>query len=285
MAHKRIDTQSEEGQAYEQLLKVCLSFGSEHDSKKFDVLKSNVAHLSEDLYKQVEAFQQQIAKLPLSAFVIHWADTILEDASSGLFALEAMSSLVEASLLPLCSLEEFSRLDSSFIPEKIRCNIGWPLSHIEKVVHVYTIFVSWLSKETFSYISEAKDFDRLATQKRQIPFETYIKILSCLDLREQILAKMFYLGGNRGLEEVLSVKIEDIDFKKARIHLSEIVPYPRHLFDDIEEYIQGCKKGFLFLGKEGERISHTTPFRALKKVISNLGLDPEFTFRDLTENI
>ena len=106
-----------------------------------------------------------------------------------------------------------------------------------------------------------------------------------MDLREQILAQMFYLGGNRALEEVLSVKIEDIDFSRSLVHFSTDVAYPRHLFEDIKKYIQNRKKGYVFVGKDQERVSTTTPFRSLKKIASELGLDPEFTFKDFTKNI
>ena len=93
------------------------------------------------------------------------------------------------------------------------------------------------------------------------------------------------LGGHRALEEVLSVKIEAIDFSRSLIHFSDDVPYPQHLFEDMKKYIQGRKKGYVFVGKENERVSTTTPFRALKKVASESGLDPEFTFKDFTKNI
>lgn len=71
-----------------------------------------------------------------------------------------------------------------------------------------------------------------------------------MDLREQILTKMFYLGGSRALEEVLSVKIEQIDFSRFLIHFSEDISYPQHLFESIKKYIQDRKKGFVFAGKE-----------------------------------
>ncbi|MBY0529254.1 MAG: site-specific integrase [Rhabdochlamydiaceae bacterium] len=282
MARKRINSKSKEGQAYEQLITSCLSLSSEHDLTKLDALKTDVSHFSEDLHKQVESFKQAISKMPLSVFVILWADSVFDEKSS--YKLELMRDLIETKLVSLSSLEKLAKLDPSFILEKIRCCPEWTLNKREDAVLLYTSFASWLSQETFAFVAETKDLDRLATQKRQVPFDLYIKILSHLDLREQILAKMFYLGGNRGLEEVLSVKIEDIDFKKASVHLSETVLYPRHLFSDIESYIQGRKKGYLFLGKEGERISHTTPFRALKKVVSKMQLDPEFTFRELVRN-
>jgi integrase len=174
---------------------------------------------------------------------------------------------------------------TSLVIERIRSYGNWSLAKREDYVLLYKTFSEWLSKETLGYVPEAKDFDRWATEKRLISFELYIEILSHLDLREQILAKIFYLGGNRLLEEVLSVKIEDVDFTKSLIHFSEDVFYPQHLFEDIKKHIKDRKKGYIFIGKDGDRISITTPFRALKRVVSELNLNPEFTFKEFTKNV
>lgn len=277
----------DERQAYKQLLKACLSLGSKHDLTHLNTLKKDLAQLSKNLHKQVESFKQKISKMPLSAFILLWAEQIGYDKIYESRHLAMMNDLMGASLFPIgASLQDLSEQDPSLIIDKIRCHQEWPIIKREDYVRLYRDFSEWLSKETFAYTSQAQDLDRIASQKRLIFFDTYIKILSHLDLREQILAKIFYLGGQRGLEEVLNIKITDIDFSKACILLSEEeVQYPRHLFDDIKAYIKERKKGFLFLGKDGERISHTTPFRALKKVVSDLTLDPEFTFREFTKNI
>jgi integrase len=203
-----------------------------------------------------------------------------------------MRELIETGLSPLISdkkktvtLKDLSLQDPTLVIENIRCYGDWTVNKREDHVLLYKTFSEWLSKETFGYVLEACDLDRHLVQKRQIPFETYIEILSHMDLREQILAKMFYLGGNRALEEVLSVKIEDIDFPRSLIHFSDDVSYPWYLFEDIKKYIQSRKKGYVFAGREQERVSTSTPFRSLKKIASELHLDPEFTFKDFTKNV
>ncbi len=203
-----------------------------------------------------------------------------------------MCDLIETGLLPLISktnktetLQDLSMQDPTFIIDRIRCHKDWSLHKREDHVILYKAFSEWLSKESFGYVPEAKDLDRIAAQKRQIPYETYIEMISRMDLRERILAKLFYLGGPRALEEVISLKVEDIDFARSLVHFPEAVSYSRHLLEDIKIYIEGRKTGFVFMGRDGERISHTTPFRALKTVVTKLKLDPEFTFKDLTRNI
>jgi integrase len=281
-----------EKQAYDNLLKVCLSSDAHQDEKKLAVLTSQFTKKSQDLHQQVAKFKDNLATIPLAVFILLWAESFRNDRVFGNRYLAMLSDLIEAGLLPLIStkkktilLQDLALQDPSLMIETIRCYKDWSIPKREDYVQLYQAFSKWLSDETFGYVPEAKDVDRIASQKRQIPFETYIEILNCLDLREQILAKMFYLGGQRALEEVLSVKIEDIDFKNATIQLLETVFYPRHLFDDILRYMQDRKKGCLFIGRIGERMAHTTPFRALKRVVSELKLDPEFTFKEFTKNI
>ncbi|MES2199225.1 MAG: hypothetical protein V4489_03550 [Chlamydiota bacterium] len=285
MAYKPLMRNPEEGQAYDKLVETCLCSGSEESFANLGCLKLELSYLFKDFYKRVDGFKEEISEVSLSVFIATWADIIRKDKVYGTEHLKMMASLIEAKIFPLALLRDFAKLDPSFVIEGIRCFEGWTISRKEEIVLLYTSFVSWLSKETFTYVPEAVDLDRIATQKRQISFKSYINILEHLDLRERILAKMFYLGGSRGLDEVLSIKIEDVNFGKSIIRLSEDVSYPRHLFEDIKKHIQDRKKGYVFIGRGEEKISHTTSFRALKRIISHLNLDPEFTFRDLTKNV
>ncbi len=283
---------TEERQAFEQLLKSCLSIDSTQNENKLSTLGQNLAKTSQDLRNQVAIFHANIAKAPLSALILLWGEMIRNDRMFGKKYLVMMRDLVETGLLPLISktkktetLQDLSLQDPTFIIDRIRCYKDWSIHKREDHAILYKAFSEWLSKESFGYIAEARDLDRIATQRRQIHYETYIEMISRMDPRERILAKLFYLGGPRALEEVISLKIEDIDFAKSLVHLPEAISYPRHLLEDIKNYIVGRKKGFVFMGRDGERISHTTPFRALKTVVTELKLDPEFTFKDLTRNI
>jgi len=280
------------GQAYDLLLKTCLSLNSGQDKNELESFGADFFYHSSQLHKKVEEFKSGISKVPFTAIILFWADLMRKDKVFGERYLSMMQKLIESGLLSCSSdkkkpltLQDLSFQDPSQIIDDIRSYDEWPIDKREDYVLLYKTFSSWLAKETFGYIPEAKDRDREATHKRRISFESYVEILRHLDLREQILAKMFYLGGDRALEEVLSLKIEDVDFGKKSILFGELsVSYPAHLFRDLREYIQGRKKGHIFIGRDGERVSHTTPFRSLKTVAAELGLDPSFTFKDFIRN-
>ncbi len=273
-------------------MKACLSISPEQDFVEFDSLQCRISELSAILRNQINSFKEEISTKPISAFILLWAEQVCHDKIYGNRYLVMMNDLVERNLLPIVLnerkarvLSDFSEQNPSQIIDAIRCYKQWSISKREDYVLLYRTFSEWLSKETCGYVPVAKDADRIAAQKRLISFETYIEILIHMDLREQILAKLFYLGGYRTLEEILSLKIEDIDFNRCSIQLAEQVDYSRHLFEDIKIYIEDRKNGYVFLGKDGEKIARTTPFRALKVIVSELKLDPEFTFKDFTKNI
>lgn len=197
----RKETLPEGKQAYEQLLKSCLSIDSRQDEKKLFSLKTDFAKSSHKLQAQVASFKESIAGVPLSALVLLWGELIRDDKMFGNRYLAMMRELIETRLLPLTTekkktvtLQLFSLQDPSHVIEIIRCHCDWSVSKREESVLLYKTFSEWLSKETFGYIPEATDHDRLVAQKRQISFETYIEILSHMDVREQILTKMFYLA-------------------------------------------------------------------------------------------
>jgi hypothetical protein len=283
---------SGEGQSYELLLRACLSIYPRQDQKALESLSKEFFDAFSQLHKRVEQFKNEISKMPFMIMILFWADLVRKDKVFGERYLGMMQKLIEADLLPcnadkkkIVTLKDFSLQAPSQIIDQIRSFQEWPIDKREDYILLYKTFSLWLAKETFGYIPEAKDLDREITRKRRISFESYIEILKHLDLREQILAKIFYLGGHRNLEEVLSLKIEDIDFgEKTILFVGEAISYPRHVLQDLKTYIQARKTGYVFLGRDGERVSHTTPFRALKTAAAELGLDPRFTFKEFVRD-
>lgn len=279
--------------AYDNLFKICTIESSHQSEKELVSLKINFAELSKDLHGRMEDFKQKMLCLPLTVIILAWADFVRHDKVFGVRHLQMMQDLIHkklfSSLAPKNSsvlLKDLMIRSCSEIIDGIRSCEEWIISKREEYVLLYRSFSSWLAKETFGLISEAIDTDRNITEKRKISFEIYAEILSHLDLREQILMKIFYLGGRRNLEEVLSITIEDVDFNRNQLKFSEgIISYPQHLLYDIKRYVKDRKKGQIFIGKEGERISHTTPFRALKTVLFELKYNPEWTFKDFSQDI
>ena len=261
------------------------------DSKQeFYDLPFDVLDFSKYIHRQIEEFAQKIKLTSLASWVIAWTERNLDAQYDTIFSaryLKMMQVLLERKYISIASsqkklvlLQDFAKVSAAEVIDSIRCTLDWSVAVKEDYVLFYRNFASWLSKHTLGLIPQTMDVDRNLTIKRKLPFDMYIKVIDRLDLREQILAKIFYLGGRRQLDEVMSLKVEDIDFEHHRIRFSEgAISFPKHLIVDIERHVKDRQQGLIFIGKEGERIAYTTPLRLLKVVILSLQLDPEFTFK------
>jgi len=261
----------------------------EYTAKIHPVLdrQTEIIQQREALSEQIDSFQSALSGLPYLSLIMLWAASIHEDRVFGERYILMMTQLLENNVLPHRSLtiHQAASTNPEEIVSNIRCCNKWAIDTREDYVSLFCQFTSWAAEITFGYLAKFQDPDRQATMSRSLEYETYIKILKELSERDRILAKMFYLGGGRSLEEVLSLKIKDINFANNILRLSdEQVSYPRHVLEDIKAFIGGRKTGYVFLGRHGEKIDHTVPYRALKTVISKLGLDSSFTFKDFVKN-
>ena len=131
---------------------------------------------------------------------------------------------------------------------------------------------------------QATDPDLNKTSQRKIPHSEFIAICKQLKDRERVMAELLYYGGERMLEEIAALKIEDI--KDDFIHLQNgPVKYPKHVFKNLISYLNGRKKGYVFVDKKGNKIDSSVPYRALKVAASKLGLDPAFSFTEFFKNL
>lgn len=279
--------------AYFQFLKKCIEQDSAYDEAQLNELSGKFSLQVLHVEQEIEKFKQAVSKYPLMTILFLWAQWISNDKVLGKKYLSMMQELIESDLLPHkhpldsnpMSFAEFSKLNPAMVIDEIRTLQNWSIEKREVFVEFYSEFSTWLSKNTFGMIPVGVDHDREMTQQRKMPFETYVKFIANLDLRERVLAKIFYLGGTVALEDVLSLQIKDIDFKNCAIKVGSVsIKFSDHVIEDLKLFIDGRKKGFVFTGRNNERINHTVPYRALKTVAVKLGMDPDFTFKEFVKN-
>lgn len=272
--------------------KRCLQIKSQCSSS----LKQNISifeSASEKIKSSVSNFQYEVSLVPLLSAILVWAKKTNSDHIFGKRHLSLMEELISTQLIPILdsqllnTLKQFSESSHDFHINNIRGHSAWYLQKREDAVSLYVSFSNWLSETTLGYVKRAFDPDRLTTAKRAFAFEKYIELLSHLPERERIIAKLFYLGGARSLEDVLSLKVNDIDFVRNSISYPEnTTKYPLHVIEDLKTLLGTRKKGFVFANKlDSNRIHHTVPYRAIKKVAHKLGLPTEFSYKNLVENI
>jgi len=273
------------------LMKTCLAL----DPKRNISIFAKDAKIVIDLSKKISNTISEFSGIPLIEFVYLWQNGFNLQNTPDTSQLDMMHFYVITNiitfkhndkLMTLGDYVEFTDYNAHYEAiENVRCSKMWTFEKRELYVSFYLEFFKWLSKATHGYVLEAIDFDRTLAKGRLLKFETYVKITNNLLIRERVLAKIFYIGGSRTLEEVFSLKIENVNFKDSTINFyGQIVDYPKHVFDDIKEYIHPRKKGFVFISREGNQIDPTVPYRALKLVTNKMDLDKSFTFMDFMKS-
>lgn len=275
------------------LLKFCSDLTTDSDLASLLARGSSVAELSEEVEDAKRKFQQQISDIPFMALIVSWASDVDALLAFGERHVACILDIIEHDILPyqnkktrkLITLSELQLGDHSDIFDAIRSVNDWSFEKQEECVATYSEFANNLSELTCGLILRPYDTDRALTSQRRLPFDIYIKILKMLSERERILAKIFYLGGSRSLEEVLSLRIEDIDFANSTLNISgELISYPKHVLHDLKYFVGKRTKGYVFTGRTGDKIDPTVPYRALKLVATKLNLDSSFTFKDFVKN-
>ncbi len=280
-------------QSYKRLFELCNQIKGQKDRTPLEVYSKEFTSAADQVSQEIEKFKAKISSIPFIAAILVWASFVEKDKVFGYRYLDMMRELLIMDIIPYkneenkpLTIEEFNALNYATIIDVIRCNIKWPEQKREDFVSFYVVFLNWLSDATFGYISKMQDPDRQLTARRLLPYQTYIEIISSLSLRDKILVKIFYLGGNRSLDEVFSLKIEDINFSECKLNLSGcFVSYPKHVLEDLKSYLGRRRKGHVFIGRDGQRIDHTVPYRAVKSVTAKLNLDPKFTLKDFVRDL
>ena len=292
-ASKRQSRTPPPSQSLDKLLKFCSELKADSDLASLLARGALVAELSEEVEDAKRKFQQQISDIPFMALIVSWAKNTDALLAMGERHVACILDMIEHNILPyehkkthkFITLSELQLGDHSDIFDAIRSVNDWSFEKQEEYVATYSQFTNTISELTYGLILHPYDTDRALTSQRRLSFDTYIKILKTLSERERILAKIFYLGGSRSVEEVLSLKIEDIDFVNSTLKISdELISYPKHVIHDLKYFVGKRTKGYVFTGRTGEKIDPTVPYRALKLIATKLDLDPSFTFKDFVKN-
>ena len=279
---------------FEKFINFCNGLKAGTNASSLLSCKAEVEEKAERFEDAKRQFQQDIGPIPYIALILSWANDVDTLTQEGERRIACILDLIEQSIITLqhnkpprlITLSELDLKDHSEILDAIRTVNDWSVDKQEDYVTIYVELANALSELTRGYIHPAYDRDRSVTANRRLGFDMYIKILQKLSERERILAKIFYFGGSRALEGVLSLKIQDIDFRNMTLQISdERIVYPKHVLHDLRYFIGKRTQGYVFTGRNGDKIDHTVPYRALKAAITKLNLDPSFTFKDFIRTI
>lgn len=242
---------------------------------------------------EIGNYHEELHLVPLLSIVLAWGREVSQDRVLGARYLELMQELISSHLLPmlhgdnLVLLRDYVRIGHKSIINRIRSYNEWFLQKCEDAIALYVNFTNWASEFSIGYIQPATDPDRAVASTRRLSYEKYIELLTVLPPRERIITKLFYLGGARSLEDILALKIDQVNFSQGYIHFERgAIQYPQHVLEEIKTYLKGRVRGFVFSNMDStDRINHTIPYRALKKAAQKVGLPSSFSYKNLVKEI
>jgi integrase/recombinase XerD len=146
-----------------------------------------------------------------------------------------------------------------------------------------------VEKNPVAFVSKPKGWEKLP---KFLNFHEVDKILHVFDLnspigyRNKILIEFLYSTGCR-VSEVLSIKISDIDLKRGFVKVlgkgskERVVPIYEKLLDIIPEYlrirhtyfVKERDNGYLFLNKNGGKLSRVMCFNIIKKACKDANIN------------
>jgi hypothetical protein len=240
-----------------------------------------------DVHKNVI---EKISKEPLLASFVVWIKEIghippelLEGAK---MLLEHGFIGIEDTKGEIWSIQKSRGFDQKKVIEAIRCRHEFSIATRENLVRTYISFIQWLSEITYGYINKLEDPDFHRSAGRVITHQQFIQFLDALTSEKaRLVAKLLYFGGKRTLEEVLSVDLKQVNFKKRQIQFdSAPIEYPEHVFSDINALTYGRKTGRLFEGRNKTPLNPKTIFRNFQDAATHLGIGTSFGIKRLTMN-
>lgn len=255
-------------------------------SKSYKEIEKQKNRLS-DIHKSVI---ESIAKEPVLASFIVWVKEI-EHAAPGI--IEGAKMLLEHGFIgtvdtqgALWTIQKARGFDQTQIVEAIRCQRQLPITTRESLVSTYINFIRWLCCITYGYINPLEDPDHHRSLGKFMAYSNFIRFLDALENEKaQLVAKLLYFGKNRTLEEVLSLDITQVHFKKKKIQFdSQLSEYPEHVFCDIKAITYPRKTGRVFEGRQKAALNPKTIFRNFKEAAELTKLGPSFSVKWLTTN-
>lgn len=215
-----------------------------------------------DVSKTQFDFNECLKKTHLSVLITDWLSHLNPDTAKTYSHL--MKSLVESQFIPDLDLEEFNSYPHEFVLRRMRKKDGWSESAIQMRSAAYISFTKYLTRITCGWFRRVfpesgtstptffqkneKSVYRALTEHERFKF---MLAIDTIGKRESIAARCIMQGAKR-VNEVLTVKLIDVDFDKGKIHYKQsktggmikIIPvqYPAHFMKEVKEYVDSTQK-------------------------------------------
>lgn len=244
---------------------------------------------SQSLQLKNEAIWINLKNLTVERAIAVWIETFQGPTKKNYKS--AMMQLLQMGLLnPMQNLQEFSLSNQEDVLDKIKLRKDWSESTRQARAAAYISFTNFLHRRTQGLVRKAipsrdgasKTFykirEKVATPAmNQSQWLCFLQKLEKINYRDSLIAKTMLHGGKR-VKEVLSVKVDQIDFENGSIKFIQsktkgyykevFVSYPKNFMDELKNHL-GERSGFLFVTKNGKQLYHMQVQRTFSKAGKN----------------
>lgn len=176
---------------------------------------------------------------------------------------------------PMLSLQMFSLVNHDAIVDRIKQIDDWQETSRQARAALYISFTRFLSRrfpEIFKKAMPSREgtsktffrvHEKVVTEAmNQAQWTAFFSALEKINVRDCLIAKITLQGGKR-IREVLSLRTDQIDWKRREITFTQsktkgvrketVITYPESIMKALKEYV-GTRKGYVFISNRGNPV-------------------------------
>ena len=236
----------------------------------------------QDLKKNKSDFLEELKKTPLKEAVEYWLNNLHPSTKRNYSYY--ITNLMKQGIIASPTVGHFNCIPHESVVDFIKTIERWSegfrqlnaACYISLTSYLNRISQGWFRKAIPSALASNKTFfqvrDKCATEALTIhEWNCFIAALSKFNYRDSLIAKAILQGAKR-VSEVLSLKIDQIDFEKRIIDYTQSktggtirkipITYPQSFISNLKDYIEKTQqirkdKKEVFITREGKQVYRT----------------------------
>jgi len=230
---------------------------------------------------------EQLDQTKVEEAIVYWLLTL--SPKTCINYQSGMRKLTTLGLLdPTLNLQAFALINHDAIVDQIKLVSEWTECSRQARAACYISFTRFLNRRTQGIIDRArpnkegtaktffKVYEKVKTSAMtQVQWTQFLDALEKISPREALIAKVILQGAKR-VSEVLSLKVDQIDWERRKIRFAQsktkglkketVITYPESVIEKLRAYV-GERKGAVFITKFGKNVD----LRWLAKLFAQAG--------------
>lgn len=246
--------------------------------------------LSEAKAVRDEAVWKELSKMSLQQASLHFLQTLTGHTKRAYAAaFRSIFKLFREFKIfsPEASLQTLALSNVEFLLDEIRAKLPGSEATKQARAAAFISLTRYLQRATGGLIRAAQPnhektrptFRQMrvtaATQSlTKVQWMKFLQALRQTSFRDYLVAKMVLQGAKR-ISEVLSARVEQIDWNRSQITFKQlkskeiekftIITYPREFMEELQKYLGDRKEGVIFTTKFGKTLTQAHMYRAFKE--------------------